>query len=306
MKSQALSFHLEFKKEPHEDYYYVRGDSGLDFLRHTPEEIIRQLMVVRLKQAGYPISRFRLEHPVRVGSAKCRADIAVLKENGEPYLIVEAKAGKAKSGLDQLKSYMAATEVPYGVAAGSDGELYLERRGFQDYREIGSVPIWPPSSETSVGRTPNKLAEKNAIAPKPTRPPSLLQQGLGFGGKKISANSTNKTDVDESKTRHSEEQLASFGMNEFIDHVSPFVFAFGCVGILIAVMVNLFASTTFGAVTGFILGGIGVVGLTGKSPISVTAWTFGISKRPVPELCAVFDLVIGIVFMVTGGLGHKF
>jgi len=69
------------------------------------------------------------EYTIQIGSSKCRADVVLLKEDlpliwgtatNRLIVIVEAKAvGKAGDGIEQLQSYLCATDTRFGIFAAS-------------------------------------------------------------------------------------------------------------------------------------------------------------------------------------------
>jgi len=89
------------------------------FRNDTPEEYVRQQIEKSLvKEYSYPKELFLMEHSIKIGSGRKRADIIIFSESGqskqeEIALIIECKHAKTppnnkKEGVEQLKSYMAA------------------------------------------------------------------------------------------------------------------------------------------------------------------------------------------------------
>jgi len=108
-----------FKRE--KDILVFNEDKNLS----KPEEIVRQLMIYKLKNHyKYPLNRMDVEVHVQFGreiSTK-RADIVIYREDMQtPYLIVEVKKPDVKDGLGQLKSYANATGAPILVL--TDGKI---------------------------------------------------------------------------------------------------------------------------------------------------------------------------------------
>ena len=99
--------------------YYVQCLKRNKEILLTPEEIIRQLFLIKLtKQYQYPLSRITVEYAVRIGSTDTkRADIVIFDKDRPtiPYIIIELKHPKFQEGKEQLKSYCHATGSPMGV-----------------------------------------------------------------------------------------------------------------------------------------------------------------------------------------------
>jgi type I restriction enzyme M protein len=89
----------------------------------NPEEIIRQLYILKLNQEyGYPIENMELEVSVQMGSASKSADIVIYdnaskKDKENIVLIIEVKKPNESltQGIDQLESYISALPTYLGV-----------------------------------------------------------------------------------------------------------------------------------------------------------------------------------------------
>ncbi len=115
-----------------------------------PEEVIRQLALRKLVDAGYALEQIALEVPIKMGSTlhSKAADIVVYREPVlclTPYIIIELKQPQRRDGLDQLESYMNATGVPFGYWL--NGKDHIIR-----YREepnlFSSIERLPGAGET--------------------------------------------------------------------------------------------------------------------------------------------------------------
>ena len=110
-----------------------------------PEEIVRQLFLRRLMTGyGYPRARIALEKKVYFGSSvhEKAADIVVweAETTDTPYIIVECKRPKRKSGLEQLKSYCNAEGSPIGVWTNGSETIYLHREEPNLFRNLDGIP----------------------------------------------------------------------------------------------------------------------------------------------------------------------
>lgn len=104
--------------------------------KDTPEEHVRQRVARSLvEEYGYAKSDIHLEFPVKIGSARKKIDIAIFSPNVEHkqeliFAIVETKRedthpNNRENGVDQLKSYMAASiNARWGLWVGSEMQAY--------------------------------------------------------------------------------------------------------------------------------------------------------------------------------------
>jgi len=108
-----------------------------------PEEIVRQLWILRLLQEyNYPITRIDIEKVIYFGSQDSGlADIVVLHEDlTHPYIIFEVKRPKRTDGLEQLKSYCNAEGAPIGVWSNGNEMIRLHREEPNIFVEIPHIP----------------------------------------------------------------------------------------------------------------------------------------------------------------------
>ena len=68
-------------------------------LTHRPEEIVRQGVIKRLLNCGYPTSRLAMEHSIKMGSSTKKCDIAILDREDKPFALIECKrSGQNRGG----------------------------------------------------------------------------------------------------------------------------------------------------------------------------------------------------------------
>jgi len=109
---------------------YLSGN----WIRHTPEEEVRQVMLKRLcLEYGYPKKLLRTEFPIQKGSKKIGpADIVIFKDEKDfsqhnIFIIVELKRKERTDGEDQLKSYLSPCKnAKFGVWFNGNKTAYLE------------------------------------------------------------------------------------------------------------------------------------------------------------------------------------
>ena len=117
----------------------VRGK----LIKLTPEEVVRQLYVMVLKDdLGYPVNRLSLEYDVTRGREKKRVDICVFDKDKTttPYILVELKKPKLKDGKEQLKSYCNFSGAPMGVWSNGDSISYYHRKDPNYFEDIPAIP----------------------------------------------------------------------------------------------------------------------------------------------------------------------
>lgn len=112
-------------------------------IKLTPEEVVRQLYVMVLKDdLGYPVSRISLEYDVTRGREKKRVDICVFDKDKTttPYILVELKKPKLKDGKEQLKSYCNFSGAPMGVWTNGESISYYHRKDPNYFEDIPAIP----------------------------------------------------------------------------------------------------------------------------------------------------------------------
>jgi type I restriction enzyme M protein len=116
-------------------------------IKLTPEEVIRQLFLAKLiNHYKYPLDRIEVEKGITFGSDNSkRADIVVLAETGEPYIIFEVKQPNRKDGKAQLKSYCHATGCPIAVWSNGKSISYYHRKDPNYFQDITNIPVYQQS-----------------------------------------------------------------------------------------------------------------------------------------------------------------
>ena len=122
-------------------YDVVRGR----WVKATQEERVRQALVASIiKDLGYPLERIREEVSIKMGStyASKKADVVVFTDKTKelPYVIFETKKPKRKDGIEQLKSYMNATGVPYGAWTNGIEEVIIFRKDPNIFEYLPRLP----------------------------------------------------------------------------------------------------------------------------------------------------------------------
>lgn len=114
----------------------------------------------------------KTERKIQIGSSSCRADVVLLKENlpliwgtqtNRLIVIVECKAvRKTGNGIEQLQSYLCATDTRFGIFAASlypDEWQYYENHRHNNFRLISRQEF-----EEQVGLQENAEADKEKEA----------------------------------------------------------------------------------------------------------------------------------------------
>lgn len=138
---------------------YITGKLRND----TPEENVRQRVARSLvEEYGYPREDIELEFRISVGRARKRADIAIFTPNETHSqetikIIAETKAQEVKptdrdNGVDQLKSYLAASpNGKWGLWVGSELQAYEMTLEEGERRAVDIADI-PPYGKTQPPR----------------------------------------------------------------------------------------------------------------------------------------------------------
>ena len=128
---------------------------GITQRNETPEEYVRQEIAKSLvREYGYQKQDMSVEFTLRLGTRRPRADIVIFNdrdqhEQDRARLIIECKSHKTKSedsrsGVGQLKSYMAACpNVTYGMwTNGVERVCYrrVDAEGEIDFQELPDIP----------------------------------------------------------------------------------------------------------------------------------------------------------------------
>ena len=130
---------------------YITGKLRQD----TPEEHIRQRMARSIvEEYGYSKNDIELEYTIVLGKAKKRADIVVFAQDKTHIIenikiIIEAKKESIKptnkdNGIDQLKSYMAASiNCKHGLWVGSEVQSFekIERESNLEIIDALDIPL---------------------------------------------------------------------------------------------------------------------------------------------------------------------
>lgn len=132
---------------------------------NTPEERIRQKMVQILHcEFGYPITNIGLERSINIGRETKLADIIIYNDatacasnnQGEIYLIAEAKAPTIKESDGQLASYMSASSAQGGFwTNGNKIDFYRKETGTGKIISWIGIPKYAQAWD-SIGRYKKK------------------------------------------------------------------------------------------------------------------------------------------------------
>ena len=143
-----------------------------------PEEIVRQLYLRKLMDHyGYPKQHLAIETKVRFGTTvhPKRADIVVYETEdtstpaARPLIIVEVKKPKRQDGVEQLKSYCSATDVPVAVWTNGSETKFLHRDRTKTqtyvYRDLPDLPRFGQTLDEMLNEpwTLKELNEQNIL-----------------------------------------------------------------------------------------------------------------------------------------------
>jgi type I restriction enzyme M protein len=150
------------------------------FRNETPEEYVRQEIEKSLvKEYEYPREEIAVENPIKLGSSKKRADLAIFPEGATRkqetiWTIIECKAADIPpnhktEGIEQLKSYMAAcASAEFGMWTNGQERFCFRKvvKGSQvTFAEIVDLPVKGRSLEDAERPTlaTLKAAESDAL-----------------------------------------------------------------------------------------------------------------------------------------------
>lgn len=113
-------------------------------IKLTPEEIVRQLYVLRLiNHYKYPKQLIQVEVGISEGVSVKRVDIVVYDKDKPDahYILVEIKKPKLKEGKEQLKSYCNFTGAPIGIWSNGGSEQFYHRQDPNYFSELSDLPF---------------------------------------------------------------------------------------------------------------------------------------------------------------------
>lgn len=143
-----LQFHPRLRISRTADTHYVHDPIRRKEMVLTPEELLRQLVLLYLlDHKHYPANRIRVEIGIEVNSLKKRCDIVVFDADIKPWLLVECKSPKvalAQSTFEQAARYNMNLQAPFlaitnGLATFCCA-LDLEQKSFA---YLPDFPDWP-------------------------------------------------------------------------------------------------------------------------------------------------------------------
>jgi type I restriction enzyme M protein len=149
-------------------YRKVRSGITGQWIRHTPEEEVRQIMLMRLvSEYEYTKDQLAKEFLIQKGSQRIGpADIVVFrdekrKDQENIWIIVETKRKNRSDGIDQLKTYLSPCKgAKFGIWFNGSDIAYLEVLDHPPYfREALKIP--------KRGETTIHLPEKRELKPAP-------------------------------------------------------------------------------------------------------------------------------------------
>lgn len=105
-----------------------------------PEDIVVEEVVRYFSTPKFERVSIKTEYPIQMGTDNRRADVVLIDRDGNLAAIAECKKiGYEGSGLDQLKSYLSATDTPLGAFANSkepDSWTFIENLGRNQFKPI--------------------------------------------------------------------------------------------------------------------------------------------------------------------------
>ena len=129
-----------------------------------PEDVVVQGVVDYFSSSKYDRFSTIKKRSIQMGSGNREADVVLIDRNGKFAAIIECKrSGYEGSGVDQLKSYLCATDTPLGVFANettpADWKFY-ENRGQNQFKQINHSQFERQLLKTDIIGTLRKWWER--------------------------------------------------------------------------------------------------------------------------------------------------
>jgi len=139
-----LENRIEERTKGEKTEYYAECLARKKSIKLTPEEVIRQLFLMRLNQDyGYSYDRIQVEVGINFGLEVKRADIVIFEKDHPTtqYLIVELKKPKLKDGKEQLRSYLNATGATMGIWSNGQQISFYHRKDPNFFEDLRRIPF---------------------------------------------------------------------------------------------------------------------------------------------------------------------
>ncbi|HMV37294.1 MAG TPA: type I restriction enzyme HsdR N-terminal domain-containing protein, partial [Turneriella sp.] len=134
--------------------YYCRSYESGKLRQALPEELIRQLLVIKLVlHYNIPRETILTEYPIQIGRTKKRADVVTLGLQAKPYIIAEIKTMADADTIFQLQSYVNVTHASYAIIATQVELLTFQPQNGQLHK-IADIPVLGAHSETRESVVP--------------------------------------------------------------------------------------------------------------------------------------------------------
>ncbi len=128
--------------------YYCRSYESGKLRQALPEELIRQLLVIKLVlHYNVPKETIVTEYPIQIGRTKKRADVVTLGPQDRPYIIAEIKTMADADTIFQLQSYVNVTHASYAIIATQVELLTFQLQNGQ-LQKIADIPVIGAQSES--------------------------------------------------------------------------------------------------------------------------------------------------------------
>jgi len=117
----------------------------LKWVRFTPEELVRQLVLHHLIDGGYSSRLIQVEKKVLYHGLSRRFDILVYQKDLEPFMLVECKAPQttiSQDAFDQIARYNLSFNVPFlWVTNGKNSYCCQMDYELRTYRFLDQIPL---------------------------------------------------------------------------------------------------------------------------------------------------------------------
>lgn len=144
---------LEMRKPSDQQFLF---DPSAESYGETPSEVrVENAVVNYLKR--FPGLSINLQHEIQIGSYTGRADVVLVDAEGKLTVVVECKrVGYIGSGVEQLYSYLSATDTRFGIFANSEDPnlwAFYEKQERNKFKQINHSEFKRGIASNTVTKT---------------------------------------------------------------------------------------------------------------------------------------------------------
>jgi len=140
-----LKSYVEYLQKKEEEYTKVFDPIRKKFVKFTPEELTRQLLIQYfLKEKKWSPALISVEKEFKLFNSKRRYDLVLFKSANKPYILIECKSPNTKLDtrtFEQVANYNLALKIPF-LLISNGHENYSCSIDFEDkkYTFLDHIP----------------------------------------------------------------------------------------------------------------------------------------------------------------------